>query len=197
MNNVHEDQPVVFQTRWALSYLRGPLTREQIQTLMAPQKQAKAVPSPEPRPWHRPRRDDGRAPTATATTGRDAPASSSSRPLALPRPAAVPSCRRTCPSSSSPPGTLATRARRSSTAPRSLGVARVHYADKKSGIDSWETLGLIRPIGEEIPTDVWHGAEVHADHVPELEKTARAGRQFRPPAAPLSRAKSMPSTTRP
>ena len=40
MNNVHEDKPVVFQTRWALSYLRGPLTREQIQTLMAPRKQA-------------------------------------------------------------------------------------------------------------------------------------------------------------
>ena len=34
MNNVHEDHPVVFQTRWTLSYLRGPLTREQVQTLM-------------------------------------------------------------------------------------------------------------------------------------------------------------------
>ena len=38
MNNVHDDKPVVFQTRWALSYLRGPLTREQIQTLMAAAK---------------------------------------------------------------------------------------------------------------------------------------------------------------
>ena len=38
MNNVHEDQPVVFQTRWALSYLRGPLTREQISRLMADRK---------------------------------------------------------------------------------------------------------------------------------------------------------------
>ena len=36
MNNVHDDAPVVFQTRWALSYLRGPLTREQIKTLMDP-----------------------------------------------------------------------------------------------------------------------------------------------------------------
>ena len=27
--------PVVFESRWALSYLRGPLTRDQIQTLMA------------------------------------------------------------------------------------------------------------------------------------------------------------------
>lgn len=34
MNNVHENQPRVFHTRWAMSYLRGPLTREQIRTLM-------------------------------------------------------------------------------------------------------------------------------------------------------------------
>src|SRR4029453_535495 len=34
MNNVHEDAPVVFETRWAMSYLRGPLTRGQIKTLM-------------------------------------------------------------------------------------------------------------------------------------------------------------------
>jgi hypothetical protein len=34
MNNVHEDQPVVFETRWAMSYLRGPLTRNQIQDLV-------------------------------------------------------------------------------------------------------------------------------------------------------------------
>lgn len=33
MNNVHEDEPVIFQTRWAMSYLRGPLTREQIKDL--------------------------------------------------------------------------------------------------------------------------------------------------------------------
>ena len=36
MNNVHEDEPVVFETRWCLSYLRGPLTRTQIKTLMEP-----------------------------------------------------------------------------------------------------------------------------------------------------------------
>ena len=40
MNNVHEDHPVVFQTRWTLSYLRGPLTRDQIAQLMASRKQA-------------------------------------------------------------------------------------------------------------------------------------------------------------
>ncbi|MGH7264827.1 MAG: ATP-binding protein, partial [Candidatus Rokuibacteriota bacterium] len=35
LNNVHEDAPEVFETRWVMSYLRGPLTRDQIKTLMA------------------------------------------------------------------------------------------------------------------------------------------------------------------
>jgi hypothetical protein len=34
MHNVHEDAPVVFESRWAMSYLRGPLTRDQIKKLM-------------------------------------------------------------------------------------------------------------------------------------------------------------------
>ena len=40
MNNVHEDGPVTFQSRWALSYLRGPLTRDQIRGLMDPHRSA-------------------------------------------------------------------------------------------------------------------------------------------------------------
>ncbi|MDD3643449.1 MAG: ATP-binding protein, partial [Candidatus Krumholzibacteria bacterium] len=40
MNNVHEQEPVVFHTRWAMSYLPGPLTREQIRRLMDPRKAA-------------------------------------------------------------------------------------------------------------------------------------------------------------
>ncbi len=33
MNNVHEPAPVTFESRWALSYLCGPLTRDQIRAL--------------------------------------------------------------------------------------------------------------------------------------------------------------------
>jgi hypothetical protein len=47
MNHVHEDAPVVFQSRWAMSYLRGPLTRDQIKKLM-----------------------DGKRPAATASAAR-------------------------------------------------------------------------------------------------------------------------------
>ncbi len=35
MHNVHEDAPLTFETRWTLSYLRGPLTREHIKRLKA------------------------------------------------------------------------------------------------------------------------------------------------------------------
>jgi hypothetical protein len=38
LNNVHDDAPELFETRWALSYLRGPLTRAQIKLLMDPLK---------------------------------------------------------------------------------------------------------------------------------------------------------------
>ncbi len=38
MNNVHEDGPVVFHVRWVMSYLRGPMTRRQIKTLMDPKR---------------------------------------------------------------------------------------------------------------------------------------------------------------
>jgi hypothetical protein len=33
LHSVYRDQPVLFQTRWCLSYLRGPLTRSQLQQL--------------------------------------------------------------------------------------------------------------------------------------------------------------------
>ena len=38
MHNVHEDAPVVFETRWAMSYLRGPLTRAEIERIVAHDK---------------------------------------------------------------------------------------------------------------------------------------------------------------
>ncbi len=40
MNNVHEDTPVVFHVRWAMSYLRGPMTKTQIKMVMDPKRAA-------------------------------------------------------------------------------------------------------------------------------------------------------------
>lgn len=40
MRNVHDDAPVLMKSRWALSYLRGPLTPAEIGRLMAPRRAA-------------------------------------------------------------------------------------------------------------------------------------------------------------
>ena len=45
LNNVHEDNTEVFESRWAMSYLRGPLTRAQIKTLMEPVKSGATMPA--------------------------------------------------------------------------------------------------------------------------------------------------------
>ena len=49
LHNVHAAEPVIFQTRWAMSFLRGPLTRPQVKQLTAgmpqPQSPAEARPS--------------------------------------------------------------------------------------------------------------------------------------------------------
>jgi hypothetical protein len=48
MNNVHEDEPVLFHVRWVMSYLAGPLTRTQIKTLMDDKRGMPAISAPPP-----------------------------------------------------------------------------------------------------------------------------------------------------
>jgi hypothetical protein len=46
MNNVHQAEPVIFKTRWSLSYLRGPLSRAQLKTLKAGLSERAVAPAP-------------------------------------------------------------------------------------------------------------------------------------------------------
>ena len=43
LHNVHEEETIVFNTRWVMSYLAGPLTRDHIKTLMSGRKKAAAA----------------------------------------------------------------------------------------------------------------------------------------------------------
>lgn len=43
MNNVHEDGPVIFHVRWIMSYLSGPLARDQVKRLMDPVRPSKTT----------------------------------------------------------------------------------------------------------------------------------------------------------
>ena len=103
LHNVHEEGPVVFHTRWAMSYLRGPLTRLQIQDLMAERKtpgEAEATP------------DAGPVAAPTDRKGRAAPAAA--RPAL---PAEVPEF---------------FAGSGASLSPSLVGLARVHYVDRSS-----------------------------------------------------------------
>jgi len=69
LHNVHEDTPAIFETRWTMSYLAGPMTRDQIRRLM------------------------GRSDTTDAADGRSSPADVASAPA----PAATPAGRSAAP----------------------------------------------------------------------------------------------------
>jgi len=188
MNNVHEDQPVVFQTRWTLSYLRGPLTREQIQTLMASRKPV-AAPAPSGQPDARPASPtvqasgpspaSSRSPTASSATG-------SARPIVPPDVPEFFMPRRARPQAGE---SLLYR-------PALLGVARLHYAERKAGVDHWETLALLRGIDEEMPAEPWDASEPFDEGVPELDKAPEAGARFSSLPGEMARAKSYTEWTK-
>jgi hypothetical protein len=180
MNNVHDDRPVVFQTRWTLSYLRGPMTREQIQSLMATRKQALAHSATATAPGGHP--ESGSSPGTTTAAGASASAAlatAGTRPVVppdvpvffVPRRAHV-----------EPGESLLYR-------PAILGVARLHYADKKAGVDHWETLALLQPVDDAMPAEPWAGSVPFDDGVPELDKAPQAGARFAPLPPELARAK--------
>jgi hypothetical protein len=118
MHDVHEPEPVLFQTRWALSYLRGPLTRSQIQQLTAARKAGSprpAAPAPPPVTLAPP------APASPAAPARQVLPIDVTE-FFLPAPAGA------------------------TYAPALLASARLHYVDAKAGIDAWEDLALLAPL---------------------------------------------------
>jgi hypothetical protein len=199
LNNVHEDRPIVFETRWAMSYLRGPLNREQIQTLMAPKKAARAAAPAErdpaaattpaiPVPIQEEDPDEAESPTLALAP---APAAGRSTPSPGPgrRPIVPPEV---------PEFFVVDRVEgRSPTyRPTLLGVARLHYVDRKAGVDYWETLALQRPIDDEPPADVWEGGKHMTERIPILDKTPAPGASFAELPAAMTRAKSYAGWTR-
>src|SRR5262249_22130556 len=79
MNNVHEDEPVLFESRWCLSYLRGPLTKSQIKTLMEPLKGQRSKVNGQGK-----NSSDNRAPSGPITNDRSPMTSPSARPILPP-----------------------------------------------------------------------------------------------------------------
>ncbi|MGW8284711.1 MAG: ATP-binding protein [Candidatus Deferrimicrobiaceae bacterium] len=150
MNNVHEDAPVVFQTRWAMSYLRGPLTRTQIKQLMDPVKSSR----PEPVPAAKPAAAEAPAPKARPA----APASS--RPVL---PSGVPQFFLPVRAAEPEGGSLHYE-------PMLLGNAKVYYANAKIGVAAQKVVCLLGEFSEGPSPVDWDEAQEMEIPESDLEK---------------------------
>jgi hypothetical protein len=153
MNNVHEDAPVVFETRWVMSYLRGPLTRDQLRRLAGPsESDASAA--------------HASAPPALAT------GASAARPLIPPK---IPQV--FLPLRQLIAGDAAVVYR-----PRLIGIADVYF-DLPGGERHQQQVSLLTHIGDgPVPVE-WMSSKQIELNEDELEQEPLAGARFAPPPA--------------
>jgi DNA helicase HerA-like ATPase len=142
LHNVHEPGPVLLRTRWAMSYLAGPLTRDQLRRLRAERPAtaaAAAAPAPEAAAAvpGAPERPAGEA-TRRLVAPAPAPAAGGAPPSAAGRPVLPPDV----PQAFLPAAAGSPPAYR----PCLLGLARVHFVDDRRGIDHAEELVLVVPF---------------------------------------------------
>jgi len=156
MHNVHEQAPIAFETRWALSYLRGPMGREELRRFARAPEPSAAAATPPPLPT-----------PATPSPGTSAP-----KPIV---PAGIEEY--VLPSEGGSP---------TQYAPVLYGAARVQYTDAKRGIDVTRTLQAIVTFASgPVPVD-WERAEETSHPPETLtapEASAATPHQPLPPAA--------------
>ncbi|HEX6202747.1 MAG TPA: DUF87 domain-containing protein, partial [Thermoanaerobaculia bacterium] len=168
MRNVHEPEPVLFQTRWAMSYLAGPMSREQLRRLEETRRAAAAgeAQATANHPgglgaaelasgvgaaaaWAGGHAGGtaaaGAAPGAARAAGHEAPpvpaAGSGAAPVSGPAPGGA--ARPLLPPDV-PQAFLPTRfGPPSEYRPALLGLARVHFVDARRGVDHVEDLAVL------------------------------------------------------
>jgi hypothetical protein len=170
LNNVHEDQPVVFQTRWVMSYLRGPLTREQIGRLMAEKKGGPA---------------DQAGQAAAASARVQSPSDGDRRTTSSDRPVLPPEIpeRFIARRANLPPGASVLYR------PALLGTARVHFAQTATKVDTQQEVALLLSVDESLPADAWGEASDVSAEPPEFESQPERAAGFGPLPGELLRPK--------
>ncbi len=155
MRNVHDDAPVLLRTRWALSYLRGPLTSAEITRLA--------------------HTDIIEAATATAVATSATAAASVKPAAATPRaPTAASLAQRPLVPAGVPEKFLAAAGNQGvEYEPRIGARVRAHFVDSKAGVDAWEHWYYLAPLTAQGPD--WDAAEVfNADAIQLLDAPAAA-----------------------
>ncbi|MBK9947347.1 MAG: ATP-binding protein [Nitrospira sp.] len=167
MNNVHEDEPVVFETRWCLSYLRGPLTRTQIKQLMDPVRRETANVKRE-------------------TSGAHSVALNTQSSAVTARPILQPEVPQYCVPlrGSKPDGSELVYA------PMLLGTSQIRFSDAKSGVDSAQDLTVLAPITDGPVAVDWDKALAAEIAVADLEREPSEKAQFLAVPASAGKARS-------
>ena len=169
MNNVHEDAPVVFQTRWTLSYLRGPLTRTQIKTLMDPLKKTLS-------------RNENSEERAESTISALSTQSSALRA----RPILPPDV----PQQFIPIRGVQPNGSMLVYQPMLLGASQVRVSDSKTGVDVTQDVTVLAPISDGAMAVDWDHAMQAGLAVADLEPSPSEGAQFGEVPSLASKAKS-------
>jgi len=188
MNNTHEDAPVVFQTRWSLSYLRGPLTRSQIKQLMDVYKGAQPPVAAASQPP---------AFTGASAKAAAAPAAVSAAPASTPQ---TPLTSGQQPALSPDIAQYFVPVRGSASGvtynPMLVGAAKVRFNDIKTKIDTMQESVFVTPIVDQVVAVDWESALEAGFAVNDLEKAAARGAQFSPLPGAGSNAKNFTAWSR-
>jgi hypothetical protein len=150
MNNVHEAGPRVFHSRWAMSYLAGPLTRSQIATLMAERKKSAGAATREGEAPAEPR--------SSAVAARQESFSRSEKPTLSGE-----ITQRYWPVDGE---ALGKAGERLTYRPALFGTARVHFVKAAEGIDVWQELTALQSVHGELPKPPWDSAMVFETRPP-------------------------------
>ncbi|MDA0323491.1 MAG: DUF87 domain-containing protein [Verrucomicrobia bacterium] len=176
MNNVHDDEPVLFHTRWAMSYLRGPLTRTQIERLMASRKRVAAAAA---------------VPVTTAPVPMVQQAAA-----AAPGPAPEPQ-RPTLPSSVKqchlPLNKDLATGRRLVYRPGLLATVRLHFVRASVKVDDWVTLAVLGAVPGDDEAPAWDEATVFDGDPPAVRRSGAGDATYSELAGAATRAKSYTS----
>ncbi|GIV77663.1 MAG: hypothetical protein KatS3mg050_2057 [Litorilinea sp.] len=175
LHNVHGDGPRVMQTRWAMSYLRGPLTRPQVRQLMEARK-ARSTPRSAPPPAARPAAETSAPVPAGQATGQVEAKSEAMAAVPAGFSRTPPILEPDVPQVYLPLAVGSADAVRQLTAevarpvtllgislvyePAALGVASVRFLDRKRQIDVKEEKLLLAPAGAGPVGVDWGSAEV-------------------------------------
>ncbi|MCC7177629.1 MAG: ATP-binding protein [Acidobacteria bacterium] len=190
LHNVHEKHPVVFETRWTLSYLRGPMGRDEIRRLCGSADAASRATVSDSGVARPPQSPADSVPSALSAPSAAPAPSGLSAPSAAPAPSAL--------SASSAAPVLDPQIKQlfipspagSVLSPSVLGVARVSYSDAKLGIDETRDVALVTPIADGAVAVDWEHAEPASFDVDHLETRPPAGVAFAPLPAAAARARS-------